>query len=128
MGDLAQQAAPPQSRLDLAVGEGYGKVSWDVRAIWELLAGWFYYEDVADLYEVPSREIYPDLVELAVDFAVHHLKPDGALLVKCFHGSGYSQLVELFKRRFVRVAVRKPKSSRAESAETYLLGRGLKVV
>lgn len=67
-----------------------------------------------------------DLVELAVDFAVHHLKPDGALLVKCFHGSGYSQLVELFKRRFVRVAVRKPKSSRAESAETYLLGRGLK--
>jgi len=67
-----------------------------------------------------------DLVELAVDFAVRHLKPDGALLVKCFHGSGYSQLVELFKRRFVRVAVRKPKSSRAESAETYLLGRGLK--
>jgi 23S rRNA (uridine2552-2'-O)-methyltransferase len=67
-----------------------------------------------------------DLVELAVDFAVHHLKPDGALLVKCFHGSGYSQLVQLFKRHFVRVVARKPKASRAESAETYLLGRGLK--
>jgi 23S rRNA (uridine2552-2'-O)-methyltransferase len=68
-----------------------------------------------------------DLVELAVEFAVHHLKPDGALLVKCFHGSGYSQLVQLFKRHFVRVFARKPKASRAESAETYLLGRGLKV-
>jgi 23S rRNA (uridine2552-2'-O)-methyltransferase len=67
-----------------------------------------------------------DLIELAVDFAVRHLRPDGALLVKCFHGAGYSQLVELFKRRFVRVAARKPKASRDKSAETYLLGRGLK--
>ena len=67
-----------------------------------------------------------DLAELAVDFAVHHLKPDGALLVKCFHGSGYSQLVALFKRHFVSVAPRKPKASRDKSAETYLLGRGLK--
>lgn len=64
-----------------------------------------------------------DLVELAVAFALDHLKPDGALLVKCFHASGYSQLVELFKRSFGRVAVRKPPASRAESAETYLLGR-----
>ncbi len=67
-----------------------------------------------------------DLVELAVAFALAHLKPDGALLVKCFHGSGYSQIVELFKRSFVRVAVRKPKASRDRSAETYLLGRGPK--
>lgn len=67
-----------------------------------------------------------DLVELAVAFAVAHLKPDGALLAKCFHGSGYSQLVELFRRSFVRVAARKPKASRGRSAETYLLGRSLK--
>lgn len=67
-----------------------------------------------------------DLIELAVDFAVHHLKPDGALLVKCFHGSGYSQLVALFKKHFVAVSPRKPKASRDKSAETYLLGRGLK--
>lgn len=67
-----------------------------------------------------------DLAELAVDFAVHHLEPDGALLVKCFHGSGYSQRVALFKRHFVQVLVRKPKASRDKSAETYLLGRGLK--
>lgn len=67
-----------------------------------------------------------DLVELAVDFAQAHLKPDGALLVKCFHGSGYSQLVERFRRAFVIVAPRKPKASRDKSAETYLLGRSLK--
>lgn len=66
------------------------------------------------------------LAELALDFAAHCLKPSGALLVKCFHGSGYSQIVEAFKRVFVSVAVRKPKASRDKSAETYLLGRGLK--
>jgi 23S rRNA (uridine2552-2'-O)-methyltransferase len=63
------------------------------------------------------------LAELALEFALRHLEPDGALLIKCFHGSGYSQIVEAFKRAFVSVAVRKPKASRAESAETYLLGR-----
>ena len=67
-----------------------------------------------------------DLIELAADFAVDHLKPDGALLVKCFHGSGYSQSVERFKRTFLKVSPRKPKASRDKSAETYLLGRGLK--
>ena len=66
------------------------------------------------------------LAELAVEFCTRHLKPQGALVIKCFHGSGYSQIVELFKRTFVTVAVRKPKASRAESAETYLLGRSLK--
>jgi 23S rRNA (uridine2552-2'-O)-methyltransferase len=66
------------------------------------------------------------LAELALEFAMRHLKPGGALLIKCFHGSGYSQIVESFKRSFASVAVRKPKASRAESAETYLLGRGPK--
>jgi 23S rRNA (uridine2552-2'-O)-methyltransferase len=66
------------------------------------------------------------LAELALEFAVKHLKPQGALLIKCFHGSGYSQIVEAFKKAFVTVAVRKPKASRAESAETYLLGRSPK--
>lgn len=64
--------------------------------------------------------------ELALEFALQHLKPDGALLVKTFNGSGYSQLVELFKRHFVSVASRKPPASRAQSSEIFLLGRGLK--
>ncbi len=64
-----------------------------------------------------------DLAELSIDFGSRWLKPDGALLIKCFHGSGYSQVVERFKRQFVSVAPRKPKASRDRSAETYLLGR-----
>ncbi len=65
------------------------------------------------------------LVELALEFACAHLKPEGALLAKTFHGSGYSQQVELFKRRFRTVRAIKPKASRGKSAETFLVGRGL---
>ncbi|KAF7962305.1 rRNA methyltransferase [Cupriavidus sp. UYMMa02A] len=68
------------------------------------------------------------LCELALEFAQAHLKADGALLVKCFHGSGYSQIVEKFKRQFKVVAKRKPKASRDKSSETFILGRYLKVV
>ena len=64
--------------------------------------------------------------DLAVDFAVNHLKPEGALIVKAFHGSGFSQIVENFKRHFRRVVERKPKASRDKSSETFLVGRGLK--
>ncbi len=66
------------------------------------------------------------LVELAVDFAVHHLQPDGALVVKLFHGSGYAQLVQLFKDTFRVVKPVKPKASRDRSSETFLVGIGLK--
>lgn len=66
------------------------------------------------------------LIELAVDFACQHLKPEGALVTKVFHGSGYSQLVELFKRQFVTVKAIKPKASRGKSAETFLVGMRLK--
>jgi 23S rRNA (uridine2552-2'-O)-methyltransferase len=67
-----------------------------------------------------------DLAELALAFAADRLAPDGALVAKCFHGSGYSQVVESFKRVFARVTPRKPPASRDESAETFLVGRGLK--
>ena len=66
------------------------------------------------------------LVELAVEFAQNHLKPQGALVCKVFHGSGYSQLVKLFKTRFRVVKPIKPKASRDKSAETFLVGIGLK--
>ena len=67
-----------------------------------------------------------NLAELALEFAKAHLKPDGALLIKCFHGSGYSQIVEAFKGVFKSVSPRKPKASRDKSSETFLLGRHLK--
>ena len=66
------------------------------------------------------------LVELAIDFARHHLKPDGALVCKVFHGSGYSQLVKEFKEQFRTVKPLKPKASRDKSSETFLVGIGLK--
>jgi len=66
------------------------------------------------------------LVELAIEFSVAHLKPDGALVTKVFHGSGYSQLVELFKATFKVVKPVKPKASRDKSSETFLVGFGLK--
>ena len=66
------------------------------------------------------------LVELAVDFACNHLKPEGALVVKLFHGSGYSDLVTLFKQTFKVVKPLKPKASRDKSSETFLVGMGLK--
>lgn len=66
------------------------------------------------------------LCELALDFAQAHLKPGGALVMKAFQGSGYSQLVQRLKRGFARVGARKPAASRAESAETYLVARGPK--
>ena len=65
------------------------------------------------------------LIELAVDFARAHLKPNGALVVKLFHGSGYQELVKLFRDTFKVVKPIKPKSSRDKSAETFLVGMGL---
>ncbi|WP_382157366.1 RlmE family RNA methyltransferase [Hydrogenophaga sp. ANAO-22] len=69
-----------------------------------------------------------DLVELAVDFAVHHLKPDGALVVKLFHGGAYDPMVALFRETFRTVKAVKPKASRDKSSETFLVGLGLKKV
>jgi len=66
------------------------------------------------------------LIELAVDFSIHHLKADGALVVKLFHGSGYDDLVALFRAHFKVVKPIKPKSSRDKSSETFLVGMGLK--
>jgi 23S rRNA (uridine2552-2'-O)-methyltransferase len=66
------------------------------------------------------------LVELAVDFSLKHLRAEGALVCKVFHGSGYSQLAELFKTTFRVFKPIKPKASRDKSAETFLVGIGLK--
>lgn len=66
-----------------------------------------------------------DLVELAVDFAARHLKPDGALVVKLFHGGAYEPMVALFRRTFRMVKPIKPKASRDKSSETFLVGLGL---
>lgn len=66
------------------------------------------------------------LVELALDFAQHHLKPEGALVAKVFHGASYDNLFKRFKAVFVNVKRIKPKASRDRSAETFLVGLGPK--
>ncbi|MEQ4618695.1 MAG: RlmE family RNA methyltransferase [Corticimicrobacter sp.] len=64
--------------------------------------------------------------DLALEFSANHLRPEGALIVKAFHGSGFSQIVDSFRQQFRRVVERKPQASRDKSSETFLVGRGLK--
>lgn len=67
-----------------------------------------------------ARSIY--LAELALEFAVQHLKPGGAFLVKVFQGVGFEDYVKLMRKHFAKVASRKPKASRDRSSEVYMLG------
>lgn len=67
-----------------------------------------------------------DIIDLAVEFAQHHMKPSGSLLVKCFNGSGYNHIVEKFRQEFKMVVQKKPKASRDKSSEVFLLGKTLK--
>ena len=64
------------------------------------------------------------LAELARDFALAHLKPGGAFLVKLFQGAGYEEFHRSLRTGFDKVVVRKPDASRGESAELYVLARG----
>jgi 23S rRNA (uridine2552-2'-O)-methyltransferase len=66
------------------------------------------------------------LAELALEFAVKHLKPQGNFLVKTFHGAGYEGLANILRRSFREVSTRKPDASRSRSSEVYLLGKGLR--
>lgn len=66
------------------------------------------------------------LAEIARDFALLHLKPEGAFLVKIFQGAGYDEYLKSLRQAFRKVVVRKPAASRDESAEQYLLARGLR--
>ena len=66
------------------------------------------------------------LAEAALAFAVEHLKPEGALLVKSFHGAGFDGFLRVLRQTFERVVVRKPAASRGGSRETYLLASGVR--
>lgn len=66
------------------------------------------------------------LVGLAIDFATQHLKPQGALVAKVFHGMGYESLIQQFRSQFRVVKPFKPAASRDRSSETFLVGMGLK--
>lgn len=64
------------------------------------------------------------LAELAMDFADHHLKTGGAFLIKLFQGVGFDDYVRELRRRYAKVAIRKPAASRKRSPEVYALAQG----
>lgn len=66
------------------------------------------------------------LAELALEFALKHLKPQGNFLVKSFQGEGFEAFVKTLRRHFMQVVTRKPRASRSRSSEVYLLGKGRK--
>ncbi len=71
-----------------------------------------------------ARSIH--LCELALDFTETHLNSGGAFVVKAFQGAGYPEFLAAMRRIFVSVASRKPRASRGESNEMYLVGKKLK--
>ena len=81
--------------------------------------------NLSGIGEVDTARMF-NLIDLAVEFCQLHLKKEGSLVVKVFHGSGYDQVVKLFKNSFKLVKPFKPKASRAKSSENFLIGLGLK--
>ena len=73
--------------------------------------------------ELRDQARHYELCELALDFAVNWLKPDGAFLVKVFQGVGFEDYRRQVREAFTTVAIRKPEASRDRSTEVYLLGR-----
>ena len=63
------------------------------------------------------------LAELALDFARRSLRPGGDFLTKAFQGEGFDGFLRELRAAFAKVLIRKPRASRARSAEQYLLAR-----
>ena len=68
------------------------------------------------------------LCELALDLASKVLRPGGDFLIKIFHGDGFDDYLRDVRKRFDKVQMRKPTSSRDRSREQYLLARGMRAV
>lgn len=68
------------------------------------------------------------LAELALDFADRHLRPGGAFLIKLFQGVGFDDYIRELRRRYEKVAIRKPQASRRRSPEVYALAQGKRAV
>jgi 23S rRNA (uridine2552-2'-O)-methyltransferase len=62
------------------------------------------------------------LCQIALDIASHKLKQSGCVLLKSFHGSTFDRLVKLMRSEYQQVKIIKPKSSRDESKEVFILG------
>jgi len=67
------------------------------------------------------------LAELAADLASRTLKPGGSFVVKLFHGEGFDDFVRAIRPSYGTVKVRKPKASRPQSRETYLVATNFRL-
>lgn len=63
------------------------------------------------------------LCRMALFIAEKKLKSNGSVLLKSFHGSAFDRLVKQMKSEYHQVKTLKPKSSRDESKEVFLLGQ-----
>lgn len=70
------------------------------------------------------RAVY--LAELALDLAREVLRPGGTLVIKTFQGEGFDALLRALRERFTSVVSRKPRASRPESREQYLVAKGFR--
>ncbi|EIK93990.1 23S rRNA methyltransferase J [Pseudomonas sp. M47T1] len=66
------------------------------------------------------------LCELALDLAERVLKPGGDFVIKIFQGEGFDVYLKDARKKFDKVIMLKPDSSRDRSREQYMLGRGYK--
>jgi 23S rRNA (uridine2552-2'-O)-methyltransferase len=71
------------------------------------------------------RSMY--LIEISLELAYEVLRPGGHFVTKIFHGEGFDDLVKAARQRFESVKVRKPKASRPDSRETYLVASGYRL-
>jgi 23S rRNA (uridine2552-2'-O)-methyltransferase len=78
-----------------------------------------------DAVDMP-RALY--LSELAMDFADKHLRTGGTFLIKLFQGVGFDDYVRELRKRYDKVAIRKPEASRKRSPEVYALAQGKRAV
>ena len=69
-----------------------------------------------------------NLGEMAMDFAVKFLQPNGVFIVKVFQGAGFEPYVKLLRRNFQHVSAKKPDASRDESREVYMVAKAIKKV
>ena len=80
--------------------------------------------DTTGIPSVDSQRSY-DLNSQALSFAQRHLKPGGTLVLKAFQGEPLNRLKSEIRACFESLKLFKPKSSRSESVEIFVLGFGL---
>ncbi|HUO21399.1 MAG TPA: RlmE family RNA methyltransferase [Caulobacteraceae bacterium] len=66
------------------------------------------------------------LIEAAIDFALEALTPGGAFVAKAFQGGQTDEILARLRRHFVQARYVKPKASRTDSSETFLVATGFK--